>query len=114
MLRQFPKLIFTALLFCLCFPLCCSAQANGPASQQPPGRVADELELQRQREIQKKENAKRQQEIRNDTEKLLDLATELKHYVDKSNENTLSVDVIKKAEQIEKLAHAIKEKMKGP
>ena len=41
------------------------------------------------------------------------LATALKQYVDKSNENTLSVDVIKKAEEIEKLAHTIREKMKG-
>jgi len=33
--------------------------------------------------------------------------------VDKANENTLSVDVIRKAEEIEKLAHSVKEKMKG-
>jgi len=32
--------------------------------------------------------------------------------VDKTNENTLSVEVIKKAEEIEKLAHSVKEKMK--
>ena len=46
-------------------------------------------------------------------DQLLDLATELKQYVDKTNENIISLDVIKKAEQIEKLAHAVKEKMKG-
>ena len=33
--------------------------------------------------------------------------------VDKSNENTLSLDVLKKAEEIEKLAHSVKEKMKA-
>jgi hypothetical protein len=33
--------------------------------------------------------------------------------VDKTNEHTLSVDVIKKAEEIEKLAHTVREKMKG-
>jgi hypothetical protein len=37
----------------------------------------------------------------------------LKDYVDKSSENLLSVDVVKKAEDIEKLAHNVKEKMKG-
>jgi len=33
--------------------------------------------------------------------------------VDKTNEGTLSVDVVKKAEEIEKLAHSVKDKMKG-
>jgi hypothetical protein len=33
--------------------------------------------------------------------------------VDKSSENTLSMDVVKKAEEIEKLAHSVKEKMKA-
>jgi hypothetical protein len=36
----------------------------------------------------------------------------LKEYVDKSNENILSMDVIKKADEIEKFAHSVKEKMK--
>ena len=33
--------------------------------------------------------------------------------MDKTTESTLSVDVIKKAEEIEKLAHSVKDKMKG-
>jgi hypothetical protein len=33
--------------------------------------------------------------------------------VDKSNENVLSLDVLKKAEEIEKLAHSVKIKMRG-
>ena len=45
---------------------------------------------------------------------MLELATELKQSVDKSNENTLSLEVIKKADQIEKLAKTVKDKMKGP
>ena len=61
----------------------------------------------------KKENVKRQQDLKKDTDKLLELATELKQYVDKTNENTLSVEVIKKAQEIERLAHSVKEKMKG-
>ena len=61
----------------------------------------------------KKQNVQRQQDIKKDTDQLLELATELKQYVDKTNENIISLDVIKKAEQIEKLAHAVKDKMKG-
>ena len=48
-----------------------------------------------------------------DTDILLKLANELKQDVDKSNENTLSLEVVKKAEEIEKLAHSVKEKMKA-
>ena len=57
-------------------------------------------------------NKKRQQDIREQTDKLFQLATELKTAVDKSNENLLSLDVIRKAEEVEKLAKKVKEKMK--
>jgi hypothetical protein len=62
----------------------------------------------------RKLNRQRQDELKKDTEKLLELATELKQSVDKTDENTLSLDVIKKAEQIEKLAKSVKDKMRGP
>ena len=39
---------------------------------------------------------------------------DLKDFVDKSNENVLSLEVLKKADEIEKLAHSVKDKMKGP
>ncbi len=52
--------------------------------------------------------------LRHDTDRLLKLSVELKQSVDKSDENVLSVDVIKKAEEIEKLARSVKDKMKGP
>jgi len=65
-----------------------------------------------ERDAAKQRNLQREQEIKRDTEKLLELATELKEYVDKTNENIISLDVIKKADQIEKLAKSVKEKMK--
>jgi oligoribonuclease NrnB/cAMP/cGMP phosphodiesterase (DHH superfamily) len=66
------------------------------------------------REMAKKANLERQAAIKNDTDKLVKLAAELKDYVDKSNENILSMNVLKKAEEIERLAHGVKDKMKGP
>jgi hypothetical protein len=62
----------------------------------------------------KKANEERHLALKSDTEKLLKMAVELKAYVDKSNEHVLSIDVVKKAEEIEKLAHSVKDKMKGP
>ena len=57
-------------------------------------------------------NQQRQIEIRRDTEKMAELAQELKDYLARSEQGTMSVDAIKKAEQIEKLAHSVKSKMK--
>jgi hypothetical protein len=75
----------------------------------PPDEIREKLE----KEMAKRANKERQEGIKRDTDNLLKIATELKQYVDKSNENTLSVEVIRKAEEIEKLAHSVKEKMKG-
>jgi hypothetical protein len=66
-----------------------------------------------QKEMRKKANEQRHAELKRDTDKLLQLSTELKQYVDKSNENILSMDVLRKAEEIEKLAHSVKVKMRG-
>ena len=55
----------------------------------------------------------RQVALRRDTEKLLSLATELKQNVDKTSPSILSMDVIKKAQEIEKLAKSVKDKMKN-
>ena len=74
----------------------------------------DTMQQQMAHDLAKKANEDRQKTLKDDTDKLVKLAAELKEYVDKSNENVLSVDVIKKADQIEKLAHSVKEKMKGP
>jgi hypothetical protein len=61
----------------------------------------------------KAQNDDRQKRLVADTDKLLALATDLKQEVDKTNKQILSVDVIKKADEIEKLAHSVKERMKG-
>jgi hypothetical protein len=83
---------------------------NLPQSAQPAPPT--EMEEEMQRAQIKKANEMRQAQIKRDTDKLLELSTELKAYVDKTNQNILSVDVIKKADEIEKLAHSVKEKMK--
>ncbi len=77
-----------------------------------PQRPEDEAREKLVKDMAKRRNAERQEEIKRDSEKLLKLATELKDYVDKSNENILSIEVVKKAEEIEKYAHSVKEKMK--
>lgn len=73
----------------------------------------NEQRVKLEKDLAKKVNRDRQAQLQRDTDHLLKLANELKQYVDKSNENTLSLDVVKKAEEIEKLAHSVREKMKA-
>jgi ABC-type Na+ efflux pump permease subunit len=54
----------------------------------------------------------RQAQFLADSQKLYQLAQELKAEVAKSNKNTLSIAVTKKAEEIEKLAKNLKERMR--
>ena len=76
-------------------------------------RQKDPGEEKMEREREKALNKQRQTNLQKDTDRLLQLATELKQYVDKTNEHTLSLDVIKKADEIEKLAKSVKDKMRG-
>lgn len=57
--------------------------------------------------------AERQSQLRLDTEKLAALAAELKLHVDKTGANVLSMDVIKKAQEIQKLAKSVQDKMRN-
>jgi hypothetical protein len=78
-----------------------------------PVAPPDERTVKMEEEQAKKRNAERQKKLVEDTTKLLALANELKAAVDKSDKNTLSLDVVRKADEIEKLAHSVKERMKG-
>ena len=69
-----------------------------------------------QQDDQKKlteQNRIRQQQLADDTAKLLALATELKAEMDKTSKDTLNMNYVRKAEQIEKLAHQLRDKMKA-
>ena len=82
-----------------------------PGEQRPDQQDEDVQRLERER--QKKADAQRYDNLKRDTDRLLQLATDLKQAVDKSNQHTMSLDVIKKAGEIEKLAKSVKEKMKA-
>ena len=92
---------------------------SGPPAQHrggfnPPMADDDDARARITSDMAKKAAKDRVAALKNDTDKLLKLSVELKQFVDKSDENVLSLDVIKKAEEIEKLARSVKDKMKGP
>ncbi len=92
-------------------------QRQNPPAPPPitsPTPDEDEAHARITADMAKRAAKERAAAIKSDTDKLLRLSVELKQSVDKSGENVLSLDVIKKAEEIEKLARNVKEKMKGP
>jgi hypothetical protein len=75
-------------------------------------QINDINQQQTQKQNFEAANAERKKQISAESIKLLKLATDLKAEVDKTNKDTLSLGVIRKADEIEKLAHDVKEKMK--
>jgi hypothetical protein len=104
-------LLIFFFLFLAALPAQQPSASDSPFGQgAPTGNAAwrrDQL-----KQMQKQQKAERQKQLKADTDRLYQLATDLKSSVDKTNENILSVDVVKKAEEIEKLAKHIKTNMR--
>lgn len=119
-------LAFTFLVLLFSLPALAQMPGGGPPDlpQQPsmqpniepgpPMESSDNRVAEMQAELEKKTEQQRVEQLKNDTDKLLKLSVELKTYVDKANTNVLSLDVIKKAQEIEKLAKSVHDKMRGP
>jgi len=84
------------------------AVSQGPGMGNVPVTSGNET----QKEQTRAANVQRQPEIKRDTEKMYQLTAELKDYLEKADQGVMSMDALKKAEQIEKLAHGVKSKMK--
>ena len=81
---------------------------QGPTTSNIPVRTEEQID----RERAQKANELLRMEIKRDTEKLFTLSSELKDFVDQRSQGVLSLDAVKKAEQIEKLAKGLKSKIK--
>ena len=92
-------------------------QPSDPFGQNPTGKAAPQDQPSPFGSLDEKQaklrNEDRQKRLVEDTNKLLQLATELHNDVGKTDQHILSLDVVKRADEIEKLAHSVKERMKG-
>ena len=75
----------------------------------PPDPTLEKM----QKQAEKQRNEKRQSDLQRDTDQLYKLAGELKKSVDSTNEHVLSVEVLRKTEEIQKLAKSVHDKMKA-
>ncbi len=83
-------------------------QGHAPAAPAP-----STAEIEMQKRAARQRNLERFAQLKKDTDQLLELATQLKKAVDEANDQTLSLQVVRKAEQIEKLAKQVRQKMLG-
>ena len=72
----------------------------------PPFASSEEKQVKMREE-------ERQKRLIADTDRLLALVTQLHEDVAKTDRHILSIDVVKRADEIEKLAHSVKEREKG-
>lgn len=84
-------------------------QQHRPYEPPPPDPVLEKM----QKEAEKHRNEKRQSDLQRDADQLFKLAGELKKSVDSTNEHVLSVEVLRKTEEIQKLAKSVHDKMKA-
>jgi len=92
-----------------------ATQPTAPTQDLPPmmGDPTVQADARLQHDQARLRNVDRQRQIVSDTQKLVELANQLNAAVQKSNKDTLSMDVVRKADEIEKLAKSVREKMKG-
>jgi hypothetical protein len=99
-------------------PIAASAQqveAQKMAARLEAANNSTAIDMQARLEQRQIANAvlERHAQLQSDTEKLVALTAELKQHVDKAGMNFLSMEVIKKAQEIQKLAKSVQDKMKN-
>ena len=92
-----------------------SSPARAPFSPHDASDAADAFShpLVTQQQLEKSRQNERQRRMTADTNRLLALASELKADSDKTKQDTTTTADIRKIEEIEKLAHNVKERMKN-
>ena len=87
---------------------------DASSSKTGPIRPDDDANLPSKSSTTKAVLEENQKDIKKNVEKLFDLASQLKDQVEKTDSTTvLSLAMVKKAEEIERLARQIKERAKG-
>ena len=87
----------------------------GPAAllmQERPDPV-DEIHRDTRARMEKERRHGEWKKLKDDTDKLVQAANDLKDMINKSNKDTFSVSIVKKTEDVEKILKDIKRRAKG-
>ena len=112
------RALFAVVLVCAAFTIAPSWAQAPPSHDARQGHIPGTqpptaVEIEMQKRAAKRRNQERFVQLKKDTDQLLELATQLKKSVDEASDQTLSLEVIRKADQIEKLAKQVRQKMVG-
>jgi hypothetical protein len=116
--RTCVGLAFAVAFSCLAqdgHPVAATTGGTTAASQEAAGATTDAKPASQQSANQQKAataDDERKKQISDESTQLLTMALALKAEVDKTNKDTLSLNVIRKADAIERLAKTVKDKMK--
>lgn len=104
--KKFATVVSLAFAVLILITVCGTAQSQSLSliGGAPAAHMAQERQQMAAEERQKK--------MLSDADQLVVMAQKLKVSVDKSNKDTLSLDVIREAERIEKLARQVRETMR--
>jgi len=87
------------------------ASASLPVQERPD--PADEIHHDTRARMEKERRDGEWKKLKDDTERLVQAANDLKEMIEKSNKDTFSVSILKKAEEVEKILKDIKRRAKG-
>ena len=102
-----PSILGLAILF-----VTLGLATAGPPVQERPD-PADEIHHDTRARMEKERREGEWQKLKDDTDKLVQAANDLKDMINKSNKDTFSVSVVKKTEEVEKILKDIKRRAKG-
>ena len=87
------------------------ATAGMPVQERPD--PADEIHHDTRARMEKERRDGEWKKLKDDTDRLVQAANDLKEMIDKSNKDTFSVSIVKKTEEVEKILRDIKRRAKG-
>ena len=123
-LSRAAKLLPVSMFLLSLWPVTAGAGQVGPPSPppsgmgraQPPGAGVNEpgpFAGSMNAKVEHLREEERRKRMLADTARLVALSTELKAEVEKTSKDELSIEVVRKAAEIEKLAHDVKERMRS-
>ena len=97
-------------LLAILFATLSLAPAALPVQERPD--PADEIHNDTRARMEKERRDGEWKKLKEDTDKLVQTAHDLKEMIEKSNKDTFSVSIVKKAEEVEKILKDIKRRAK--